>query len=54
MINTMPAISKMTQDRPPCGGTLLLLFALTGLNLAINAMVSPRSGGHARIETDAQ
>lgn len=54
MTSAIPAMSRMTHGRPPCGaGEVLLLLARAGLNLAINAMVSPRCGGHAKIEKSA-
>lgn len=31
----MPEASRITHGRPPCGATLLLDLALTGLNFAI-------------------
>ena len=42
MINSMPAITRTTQETAPGGrGAALRPLRLAGLNFAINAMVSP-------------
>jgi hypothetical protein len=41
MTPAIARITRMTQGIAPCGAGAFCLFALAGLNLAINAMVAP-------------